>query len=197
MLIFNELKITPDNKHLIIDVSVREESYYNDIQIKSIIIDSQDTYTDSGHSSDPIFTYNVTSTSPSIISAEVTDSNRRVRLILDKNDLGVSLEGTMFFVYAVTTGAPAADTPCGMDNETTLGVTMSLYSTYCAAMQYIQDFNNKCSLPKGFIDMILRLKVLELSVKTGNYIQAIEYWNKYFSNNKTYQPSISCGCNNV
>ena len=60
MLIFNELRITPDQKYLIIDVSVDNQKYYKNIQIDSIIIDTQDTYIDSGPSNKPIFTYNLT-----------------------------------------------------------------------------------------------------------------------------------------
>ena len=60
MLIFNELRITPDQKYLIIDVSVDNQKYYKNIQIDSIIIDTQDTYIDSGPSNNPIFTYKLT-----------------------------------------------------------------------------------------------------------------------------------------
>lgn len=199
MLIFNELKITPDNKHLIIDVSVKDEPYYNLIQVESIIIDTQDTYSNVGPSSKPVYTYTPSTTlsgEDTEVSKDsiITIPNKRVSLVLDKNDLGVSLEGNMFFVYAIAKGTPAIDTPCGMDNKTTLEVAVSLYSTYCATMQYIQEFNNRCSLPTGFIDMILRLKVLELSIKTGNYIQAIEYWNKYFNNITNSQIPTDCGC---
>ena len=49
------------------------------------------------------------------------------------------------------------------------------------------------------MDMIIKLKALELSIKTGNSFQAIEYWNKYFktliNNNSTFK-SKYCGCNN-
>ena len=59
MLHFNELRITPDNRHLIIDVSVDKQDYFQDVILESIVIDTQDTYVPNGPSSNPVYTYNV------------------------------------------------------------------------------------------------------------------------------------------
>ena len=59
MLHFEELRITPDNKYLIIDVSVDKDEYFDNIVIDSIIIDTQDTYSISGPSSNPVYIFNV------------------------------------------------------------------------------------------------------------------------------------------
>ena len=40
--------------------------------------------------------------------------------------------------------------------------------------------------------MILKLKAIELCVRTGNYSQAIKYWNKFFKKN-TCKPSTPRG----
>ena len=218
MLIFNELRITPDQKYLIIDVSVDNQKYYKNIQIDSIIIDTQDTYIDSGPSNNPIFTYNLTE-EDSNITQVYTDNytpvldedtsycyveseekqNKSIRLILNYQDLNVSLQDNMFFVYAIATGTPSADTPCGMDNSIVKGTIINLYPIYCKTIQYLKELDDSCVVPKNFMDMIIKLKALELSIKTGNSFQAIEYWNKYFktliNNNSTFK-SKYCGCNN-
>ena len=218
MLIFNELRITPDQKYLIIDVSVDNQKYYKNIQIDSIIIDTQDTYIDSGPSNNPIFTYNLTEENSNITQV-YTDNytpvldedtsycyveseekqNKSIRLILNYQDLNVSLQDNMFFVYAIATGTPSADTPCGMDNSIVKGTIINLYPIYCKTIQYLKELDDSCVVPKNFIDMIIKLKALELSIKTGNSFQAIEYWNKYFktliNNNSTFK-SKYCGCNN-
>ena len=54
MIKFNELRIS-SNRYLIIDVSVKNEDYYKDVYIKSVSVDTQDTYIDSGPSNNPIF----------------------------------------------------------------------------------------------------------------------------------------------
>ena len=218
MLIFNELRITPDQKYLIIDVSVDNQKYYENIQIDSIIIDTQDTYIDSGPSNNPIFTYNLTEENSNITQV-YTDNytpvldedtsycyveseekqNKSIRLILNYQDLNVSLQDNMFFVYAIATGTPSADTPCGMDNSIVKGTIINLYPIYCKTIQYLKELDDSCAVPKNFMDMIIKLKALELSIKTGNSFQAIEYWNKYFktliNNNSTFK-SKYCGCNN-
>ena len=218
MLIFNELRITPDQKYLIIDVSVDNQKYYENIQIDSIIIDTQDTYIDSGPSNNPIFTYNLTEENSNITQVYTDDytpvldedtsycyveseekQNKSIRLILNYQDLNVSLQDNMFFVYAIATGTPSADTPCGMDNSIVKGTIINLYPIYCKTIQYLKELDDSCAVPKNFMDMIIKLKALELSIKTGNSFQAIEYWNKYFktliNNNSTFK-SKYCGCNN-
>ena len=105
----------------------------------------------------------------------------------------------MFFVYAIATGTPSADTPCSMDNAIVKSTIINLYPIYCKTIQYLKELDDSCVVPKNFMDMIIKLKALELSIKTGNSFQAIEYWNKYFktliNNNSTFK-SKYCGCNN-
>lgn len=212
MLIFNELRITPDGQYLIIDVSVSNAEYYSGISIQSIIIDTQDTYISSGPSNTPIYSYQVTEGSltkvyTSCDCSPVLDSdrsyclvadNRNIRLVLNKLDLNnVDLSNNMFFVYAVATGTPAPETPCGMDNSVVMKTAVNLYPTYCTTMQLLKELDCSCEIPRNLINVILRLKALEMCIKTGNYLQAIEYWKKYFMlNNSTNFNSTRCGCYN-
>lgn len=196
MITFNELRITPDSKSLIIDVSVKDYEYYKNITIDSIIIDTQETYLVSGPSSNPIFKYSVKSTQDNnLYSAQRSLDNKSIRLQLTSQDLQDKLSTSLLFVYVITTGIPSPATPCGMDSMITLGTVVDLFPIYCKTISYLKELNSSCSIPKNLIDMILRLKALELSLKTGNYIQAIEYWNKYFINISTNINTSSCGCN--
>lgn len=193
MIHFNELKISADAQHLIIDVSVLSESYYKDVYIDSIVIDNQDTYVGTGPSSNPVYSYSV----PDSVSklTKKTYSQKHVRLDLNPVDLG-SLDG-LFFVYVRTKGIPSADTPCGMDNITTLGTVCNMYPFYQQAMNYIKEIANNCSAPQNFTDYILKLKGLELAVRTGNYPDVIKYYNKFFSGKSKSSIKIGgCGCGN-
>ena len=90
MIEFKELRVTPDGKTLIIDASVKDLSYYDNVYIDSLTIDTQDTYSESGSSTNPIFYYEV---------ASVSDENKkRIRLELNNTVLG-DITGNMFFVY--------------------------------------------------------------------------------------------------
>lgn len=195
MLHWNELRITPDNKYLIIDVSVDNDSYYDNIVLDSIVIDTQDTYVLNGPSSNPIYTFNVDDSHNELhYQTYVNEEGRHIRLTLNHQNLNTTLDGNMFFVYAIATGTPAPDTPCGFDSNQIMGTVVNLYPIYQNIMCYIKKLNNKCEVPKEFIDMILRLKSVELCVRTGNYPQAIKYWNKFFSTQNYKVPNYNCGC---
>lgn len=192
MVHFNELRITSDGQHLIIDVSVLSESYYKNVYIDSIVIDNQDTYVGSGPSSNPVYSYYV----PNGVSqlTKKTYSQKHVRLVLTPNDLPLN---DLLFVYVRAKGTPAADTPCGLDNITTLGTVTNMYPFYQQAMNYIGELASNCSIPQNFTDYILKLKGLELAIRTGNYPDAIKYFNKFFKNKSDVViRKGGCGCGN-
>lgn len=193
MIHFNELKITPDGAHLIIDVSVKNEDYYKNVYLDSIVIDNQDTYVGTGPSSNPVYQYSV----PDVMSKLTQEyiSSKHVRLDLTPTDL--PLDG-LLFVYVRTKGTPAPDTPCGFDNMTTLGTVTNMYPFYQQAMNYIGELASNCSIPQNFTDYILKLKGLELAVRTGNYPDAIKYFNKFFKNKSDVViRKGGCGCGNT
>lgn len=192
MIHFNELKITPDNKHLIIDVSVSNESYYDNVYLDSIIVDNQDTYVGTGPSSNPIYEYTVQDTMSPVTGEP--NGVKHIRLDLDTIDIE-NLQG-LFFVYVRVKGTPSPDTPCGMDNIITMGTVTNMYSFYQQAMNYIGELASNCLVPQNFIDYILRLKGLELAIKTGNYPDAIKYYNKFFNGKESVvirKGGCSCG----
>lgn len=184
MIEFKELRVTPDGKTLIIDAAVKDLSYYDNVYIKSVTVDTQDTYSESGSSTNPLFHYEVASSE---------ENKKRIRLELNNTVLG-DITGNMFFVYITVKGTPAADTPCGLDNMTTLGVTADLYPFYRSSVNYMKELENECEPSKNFIDSLLRFKAFELSIRTGHYTQAIKYWNKFFKEVKSNTVNTICRC---
>ena len=182
MVTFQELRITPDGQKLIIDVSVRDLEYYTDVYLDTVQIDTQDTFVESGPSSKAVYT-------------EVIGGNTKsARLELGTGDLLPALNDSLFFVYIRTKGTPAADTPCGMDNITALGVVSDLYPLYQHAFSYIRELGDTCSIPRNLINCILQYKAFELAVKTGHYTEAIKYWKKFFMGIKNPVITSNCGC---
>ena len=217
MIKFNELRITPDNENLIIDVSIEDADYYRNVVIDSIVIDTQDTFSVNGPSSNAVYTYIVNKESanpvyslpdnagfPQVQDEESGDyiytiddyHKKHTRLILKSSDLKVPIAGNMFFVYAITSGEPAEDTPCALKQSKIIGTAVNLYPIYKQSIAFTKELGNTCNIPKGFIDYILRIKALDLSIRTGNYPDAILYWNKIFK--KSYytsvEPDYNCGC---
>ena len=215
MVQFNELRITPDGKNLIIDVSIDDLKYYSNVFIDSVIIDNEETFSPSGPSSNPIYSYTVDESGEPVFSS-LTDSpcnpilcdedntpcivsnlgnTKNLRLVLNSLDFvnQQDLNTGLFFVYVNVRGIPSPDTPCGLDNESTIGIVFNKVDLYRICMGYFRELESTCNIPKGFIDFILRMKGLELSIKTGNYIQAIKYWNKFFKG-KSVTSISNCRC---
>jgi hypothetical protein len=185
MIKFNELRITPNNENLIIDVSIEDADYYQNVVLDSIIIDTQDTYVENGPSSKAVFCFTIDDY-----------SKKRVKLILKPEDLGVPIAGNIFFVYAISSGEPLSDTPCELRNSRIVGTAINLYPIYKHSMLYTRELGDTCNVPKNFVDYILKIKALDLSLKTGNYQEAIRYWNRlfknlYYTNNVEFS---NCGC---
>lgn len=214
MVIINELRITPDGKSLIVDASIENLSYYKDVNIAAVIIDTQDTFISSGPSNRAIYhqSYEKKSHIVGVLddcsSIKTDDSckcdgivtaqkygTKHIRSILTQKDLGVSLDNNIFFVYIVTNGTPSPCTPCGMDNLYTMGITYNLRPLYNLGMNYVRELADTCDIPRNFINYILRFKAFELAIRTGNYTDAFKYWDAFFKNKTS---SISkpkgCGC---
>ena len=125
----------------------------------------------------------------------VTTPIKSYRIEINKNDSTLTFKDNLLFVYVKTNGAPASDTPCGMDEETTLGVTLYHYPIYNAMMNSIKELEKNCEVPKNFINSILRFKAFELAIDTEHYNQAIIYYNKFIKNiNLNTVTSNKCNC---
>lgn len=194
MVQFNELRITPEDQRLIIDVSVKDLSYYDNVYIDTIIVDNQETYISTDPSTTPVYAYE-DGVSPEDVVVEKEDKRIRIEL---PNTLVPNLSNNLFFIYVTTKGTPSADTPCGMDNPTTIGVVFDLYRLQQLYMNYIREVeSNDCIIPKEFIDQILRYKAFKLALVTGNYIQAIKYWKRFFANITLHKLVSKCPCRYV
>lgn len=181
MVDFTDLKVL--NGKLYISAKIKELDYYSDLTIDSVSIDTQDTFVSTGISSNPIFEYTPIS--------DVTE----VTLELNSTALrGIDVDKTLFFVYVKTKGNFASDTPCGLDNPITLGITYSKCPIYNEIIGYVKEVENDCNLPRTFINKILQLEALKFSILTGHYTQAIKYYNKFYKDLKVTSINNSCGC---
>lgn len=218
MIIFNECRIDDEGKHLIIDASVDTLDYYKDVYIKAVSIDTQETFSINGPINEPIAEFKIDYTKAigedccQYIETDSDDcdcvcgnvytgnkaGNKHIRLYLTADDLNIgSLNDDIFFVYVHAGGVPEISIPCCMDNSYTMSIAVNLRPIYNLGMNYIRELGDRCTIPRGFIDYILRLKAFKLALKTGNYPVAIEYWNTLFKNKPFSSIGINkkCGCN--
>lgn len=103
----------------------------------------------------------------------------------------------MFFVYIECIGVPDMNTPCTLDEKTTLGVTFDYGVFFNQAMNYTRDLVNTCTPSQQFIDFILNIEALKIGIETDHYIPAIQRWKWLMEENKRGDSSKitkSCGC---
>ena len=180
MIRFNELKI--EDNYIIIDVQIEEEKYFKDMYIDSIVIDTQDTFIANGPSSKAIYT-------------QGTDKHNRVRIYIDGKDLNVDIHKTMFFVYVIVGGTPAADTPCRWDENKALHTLVDTQVLYNNMIQYVKELNKDCNTPDNFINAILQFNAIDLALKTNQYPLAIDLWKRFYSDIESNIVLPNCGCN--
>ena len=197
MIRFNELKI--ENNYIIIDVQIEEEKYFKDMYIDSIVIDTQDTFIANGPSSKAIYTKTFNTDTDinkeEIVYTQGTDKYNRVRIYIDGKDLNVDIHKTMFFVYVIAGGTPAADTPCRWDENKALHTLVDTQVLYNNMIQYVKELNKDCSTPDNFINAILQFNAIDLALKTNQYPLAIDLWKRFYSDIESNVVLPNCGCN--
>lgn len=193
MIQYNELQITPDGKYLIIDASVENSEYFANMTISEIIIDNQDTYLDSGPSSNPIYNCKISEIELDS-NIYVDEYKRRIKFILSSEDLEIDLNTNLLFVYIIVEGTPASDTPCGFDNKITLASVYNKYPIYKNYIYLLNEFNNQCKIPQKLIDAILQYKALTLCLSINNNVTAIDYWKKFYGNTISNISNYKCPC---
>ena len=185
MIHYNNLYITEDSKYLVIDVAIDEESYYEDVYLDKIGIDTQDTFVPNGPSD-----------KAKVFTISKNELNRKhIKLCLTSKELGVNLSKDMLFVYTIATGTPAPDTPCNYDVNKILSVVVNTYEVYKSIIPLIKEISNQCKEPLAFIDRELQIKAVEYALRSSNYLLAIKYWKRYFMNNNIVPSSNKCTCN--
>lgn len=219
MIHFNQLEITDDSKYLIVDAAIDDGKYFTDMYLDAIVIDTQDTFILNGPSSKPIYSKKFNEDTKAVYvkdfnnvySRVLEDENnsqvyiqliqdnkqKRVRLYISAEELGVDLSKTMLFVYIIAGGTPAPDTPCTYDVNKILGTVVNLLPIYRSFMPMLRELGDTCNFPMNLTNAILQLFGIRLAIKTGHYPIAIKLWKKFFGlfNSIPVTGVIkSCGC---
>lgn len=179
MILLEQCRIDSEGKNLIIEAEVDNLNWYDNVYIEEVYIEDKATV----------------SHTPSTDPVERNLHTKKIKLCINYKELGFeSFNDKILYVYIRASGAPSIDCPCGMDNEYTIGIAVNLRPIYNQAMQYIKELDNNCDIPKNFIDMILRLKAFDLSLKTGNYSVAEKQYDKFFNKKINMLSKNNCGC---
>ena len=192
MVQFNELKFIAPNI-LQVNAQVIDLAYFDNVYIDSIIIDTEDTYCESGPSSNPAFSY------------QVPENTKEVRYAFDLSNF-LCNNPKMLFVWITAKGIPSQDTPCGLDKIATMQAVVDLTIIYEEAMRNLRCVlngcgcnNTKCVVDANFANFSLQYFRMETALKVGDWATAYEAYcfllRKRPSKRIVSNPRKPCGCN--
>ena len=184
MIKFNECRITYNGQTFHINAQIEEGDYFTNVYIDKVIIDDITTYNTTGPSLSPVYQY-------------TSDGNQKsVKLDLNYKDIGggTLMNRNFFFVWVIAKGTPSSNTPCGEDSALLLCIAFSEGIILNTGMHYVAELADKGRIPQEFISWILDFKALELSIKTGNYNDAVDIWKRIIDVDYNIG-SINCNCN--
>lgn len=180
MIQFNEARMTPDTKHIIVDVSIVNMSYYENVYVDAVIL----KYIDKDGNEQP-----VPDGEFSRDNGRIGENVKRFRVYADIDSISYNL----FIIHAYCTDGASPDTPCGM---TATESTKAIYNTcpiYQNLMAGLRNLGDDCSPPQALMNQFFRYKAFQLAIETGDYDAAAKYWNQFFSR-KSKKTSKGCGC---
>lgn len=109
MVTFQELRITPDGQKLIIDVSVKNASYYKDVYLGRIDIDTQDTFINTGFPSSKALKIDLSEKAPSKKSTFGKEIYKKLASVIpiEKNTKDIDIT---FKLYCIESFVNSSDT---------------------------------------------------------------------------------------
>ena len=206
MLHFDKAYITKDGKDLIIKVSIDNSSYFDDVYLSAIAIDTQDSFSVNNPSNKCTYILideeranklnlegNQLNINFSNVLTTITSNVKTYEIHINSQDLNIDLTKNMFFIYAFADGTPAPNTPCNEDNSKILKTVIYEYNIYKTFLSKINLIQDSCSIPLELINFYLYYKAINYAIKNGDYTMAIKYWNNTFKNNISNLKSCNCG----
>lgn len=152
MIKYNTLKIEGNN--LIIDFEVEDKSYYGNVSIEGVRIDTPLTYgTDT-----PYYIYD---------EDDVTRYENEIFIPDVKKEL-------LIITPQVYVALPP-DTPCGAD-IIDMAAVYDRNVLLDKGLGYLKELGDTCEISRGFVDFILKRHALDMAIATCNYSMAIKYW---------------------
>lgn len=183
MLRWKECSLLNNTSYISFDVEVIDAKYYNNVYLDSVYLDvftKPEDYLGPSPTNKAKLIWQQDSMEPPV---------KRVHQYIDV-DL---IKDNLMVLYAIATGEPSDDAPCGDKNKILVGVVYDKALLYQNSLKLLNNLKG-CEPNKEFIDYILRVKAFELAIKTGDIKAAIYYWNTFFKKEIVYTKT-NCGCN--
>lgn len=209
-VVINECSINQCGTMMTLRASIDNREEFEDLYIEAVKIDTGKTFIDNGPSDKaktikidgPIYAHVYTGDKTAVSDSEESPillddpGPKNIILYIKPEQLGLSdFNKDIFFVYIYANSSAQIE---GKESRPdTMTIVANLRKIYDKSMAYIKELERTCKIPTGFIDRILRLKAFELSIKTGNFVEGINQWNKLIEDKIPNDSSINQGncCN--
>lgn len=168
MIRFDTLEASQDGKILNIKAVVPDSSYYSDVYINELYIHTQDTYNPADMTSNYVYKHTANS------------NTKELNLTIAVDQLNLQTLNNLYIVYVNTSGSPAPDTPCGLDEVGSVGAIVNFYPIYEILMSCINQLDSPCGIYSGFINLFMGYEAFKLCLYTGDYQEAIKRFNRFF-----------------
>lgn len=190
MVQFNTLEfLTPKTLH--INASIQDIEYFENVYIDKIVIDTESTVGSTGPSDNPALIYTI------------EEPSKNINLVLDVSNM-VKVRPQMLFVYVHCTGAPSADTPCGLDEEYDMSAVVDYTAIYNYALRLAKTSggckctSGDCEIDVVFANFALQYFRMEKSLENEDYDTAYEAYCYLINKGKEKRIAIKpkgCNCN--
>lgn len=199
MIIIDQFRISEDGMTLYLDAHVNKAEYFDNVYIGSVTIVTDKQLKESCSTAvNEDYIYKQRFDDKNSVGTATT---KEIHLVLCSNLFnekfcGKNLSDNMFFVYIEATGSPAANTPCRLDEQYTIGVTFDYAILYQKALAYAKELGDSCNIPMGFIDTILKFHALRSAIETDHWLPAIDYFYMLKNSNNSTSATVTkpCGC---
>jgi hypothetical protein len=202
MVIFDQLRISDDGKKLYLNMHINGASYFDDIYLDELTITTADQVSETNPdapTSNYIYkhTFERGQKSADMVLTAVDFMKNWETEATNMAFKEADIPKTLFFVYVKVYGTPDECTPCGMDKEVTVAVLFDINMFYQMVMQHTRELADTCTIPKGFIDLILLWNGFKAAVETDHYNVAVDFWKKMFVGSGSVFSQLTnykCGC---
>lgn len=202
MITFNEISISEDGKSLVIKASKDNKSYFKNVSIYQIVINTQNNFNPYSPvtTGDNVAMFYWEGTlvggniKPAIPSDETIDS---IDLKISSDELktfNIDLSKDLLNVWIVCTGTIGEDAPCSDNRLNAIALAYNKNTLYSYGLSKISAIGKACTINMSFIDYILLEKAFKLAIETSNISLANLYWKELIGQQLKYI-SNGCGCN--
>ena len=142
MIKFDILEMNKDGTSINLKVSIIDNSYTNNVYIKSVKIDNQNSFKEGGASTNTIYEKSYSG-----------ENKKEIELTIYDYEILGKMKSDLLFIYVDTEGTPDSNIPCGMDNNRICGIIYYSYPIYQNLLNIITGISNSCEcLPKSALD---------------------------------------------